>query len=160
MNHRLALLAALAAVAVPEAALAQNPRGKAEASFAGKAVTIDYGRPSLRGRDMLGKAVVGQAWRMGADGPTTLATDVDLTFGSAKVPKGSYLLSATKVSDTEWRLDVKDSSGTAVAQIPLATATAPESVEMFTIELSGQKDAGEFAMTWGTTTLKASFKAK
>jgi hypothetical protein len=31
---------------------------------------------------------------------------------------------------------------------------------MFTIELKGEKDAGEFQMMWGTTALKAPFKVQ
>jgi hypothetical protein len=140
--------------------LAQNPRGKAETALGGKTVTIDYGRPSLKGRDMLGRAEIGQPWRMGSDSPTTLTTAAELAFGTATVPKGSYVLQATRVTEKEWQLDVQDASGKQVAKIPLAASPVPESVEMFTIELKGDKGAGEFVMTWGTTALKASFKAK
>ena len=75
-----------------------NPRGEAKVTLAGKPIVVDYGRPSLKGRDMLGKATVGQEWRMGADTATTLKTPVALSFGSTQVPPGEYALRAKKVS--------------------------------------------------------------
>ena len=84
MLQRKAVLAFVLAAAATPALAHGAPRGEAKATVAGKAVSIDYGRPSLAGRDMLGKAEVGKAWRMGADGPTTLKTDADLTFGAVK----------------------------------------------------------------------------
>ncbi len=35
-----------------------------------------------------------------------------------------------------------------------------ESVEVFTIELKGEKEQGELSMFWGNTVLKAPFTAK
>ena len=105
MLKRFALAALAVCVAGP--AFAQgNPRGEAKAMVAGKAVAIDYGRPSLKGRDMLGQAQVGQAWRMGADAATGLKTDADLAFGAVSVPKGEYILTATKVAADQWHLNV------------------------------------------------------
>ena len=159
MLKRIALAALAVMVAVP--ALAQmNPRGEAKAMVAGKAVSIDYGRPSLKGRDMLGQAQVGQAWRMGADAATTLKTDADLSFGSVAVPKGEYILTATKVAADTWHLNVLKADRAKVAEIPLTQGTLPQSVEMFTIALKGEKEKGEFEMHWGTTALKAAFTGK
>lgn len=155
---------ALAALAVLVAGLvfAQgNPRGEAKAMVAGKAVSIDYGRPSLKGRDMLGQAQVGQAWRMGADTATGLKTDADLSFGSITVPKGEYVLTATKVAADQWHLNVlSKADGTKLAEIPLIQGKLEASVEMFTIALKGEKEKGEFEMQWGATALKAAFTGK
>jgi len=160
MLKRMALAALALAVAGP--AFAQgNPRGEAKATVAGKAVSIDYGRPSLKGRDMLGQAQVGQAWRMGADAATTLKTDADLAFGSATVPKGEYVLTATKVEADKWTLNVLSKADRSkVADVPLTSAKADGSAEMFTIDLEGEGSKGELRMQWGTTALKTDFTGK
>ncbi|HSD67869.1 MAG TPA: DUF2911 domain-containing protein, partial [Vicinamibacteria bacterium] len=150
------------AVVVAGPAFAQgNPRGEAKATVAGKAVSIEYGRPSLKGRDMLGQAQVGQAWRMGADTVTSLKTEADLSFGSVAVPKGEYVLTATKVAADQWHLNVLSKADRSkVADIPLAPGKADASAEMFTVDLKGEKDKGELHMQWGTTVLKATFTGK
>jgi hypothetical protein len=151
------LAAAIVLTATP--AFAQNPRGEAKVIMNGKQVVIDYGRPSLKGRDMLGQAEKGQAWRMGADAATTLKSEADLAFGAVAVPKGDYTLTAKKVDEGKWHLVITDKDKKAV-EVPLATTSVKESVEVFTIELSGEKGKGELEMTWGTTSLKAAFTAK
>jgi hypothetical protein len=75
------------------------------------------------------------------------------------VPKGDYTLSAKKVDEDQWHLILTDKDKKAV-EVPLTTTSVKESVEIFTIELSGEKGKGEFEMTWGTTSLKAAFTAK
>ena len=74
INRRVAFAAAALAVAASSAPAHGNSRGQAKVVLDGKAVTIDYGRPTLQGRDMLAQAAVGQAWRLGADTATTLTT--------------------------------------------------------------------------------------
>lgn len=159
MMKRIAFAAAVVAMTVP--ALAQNPRGEAKATVAGKAVAIDYGRPSLKGRDMLGQAQIGQAWRMGADAATTLTTDADLAFGAASVPKGEYVLTANKLAADKWQLNVLSKTDRLkVAEVPLTLGKLAQSVEIFTIDLKGEKDKRELVLSWGTTSLTASFTAK
>jgi len=156
-----AVLAALVAAGTSHAQTA-NERGEAKATVAGKTVTIDYGRPSLKGRDMLAQAQVGQAWRMGASAATTLKTEADLTFGAASVPKGEYVLTATKLAADKWQLNVlaKDDHTKKIADAPFTSETLPESVEQFTIDLTGEGSKGELRLRWGKTALKASFTAK
>ena len=152
-----AALCALAAPAFPQA----NPRDEAKATVAGKAVSIEYGQPSLKGRDMLGQAKVGQAWRLGADTATTLTTEADLAFGDVKVPKGTYILTATKVEADAWQINVLNKADKAkVADIPLTAGKTDEAVEAFTIKLMGEGDKGQVKMLWGNTALEAAFTGK
>ena len=158
------LRAAAVAVSLSLAAAAAFPaeRGEAKGTFAGKAVSIDYGRPSLQGRDMLAQAKVGVPWRMGADSPTQLKTAAELTFApGAVVPPGDYVLTATKTSPDKWQIDVKRASGDPI-EIPLATRTLTAPVETFTIEISPEKEKGrgEIVLKWGTTALSAPFSAR
>lgn len=158
---RMALAGAALALAVPVAAQMAGDRGEAKATVGGGTVRVEYGRPSLKGRDMLGQAQVGQAWRMGSNAATTLASDVDLAFGEAKVPKGEYILTATKVDAQQWQLNLLAKADRAkVADVPLTTEKLPQSVEQFTIELAGKGTSGDLKLTWGTTALRTTFTAK
>jgi hypothetical protein len=142
------------------AATAQtNPQGEAKVTLAGKPIVVNYGRPSLKGRDMLGRLEVGQEWRMGADNPTTLNTPVSLSFGSARVPPGEYVLRAKKVSDKDWTLKL-EGDGKVAAEVPLQGRPLDKSVEMFTIGLAEEQGQGVFRMSWGNLELATRFTAK
>jgi hypothetical protein len=136
-----------------------NPRG--EATFGGGKVVIDYGRPSAKGRDVMGMIQPGSYWRMGADTATTLKTDVPLTFGDTTVPKGTYTLVAHFVEKDKWNLVLAKSVGRGnvpeevAAEVPGKLETGQENVEQMTIEL---KDEGAFVLTWTTYRLSVDFK--
>lgn len=157
----LAVLALSTSVAAQEhAAPTSMDRGHAKATIAGKAVSIDYGRPVLAGRDMLGMAKPGTPWRMGSNSPTALKTDADLMFGSVAVAKGSYTLTAVKNETGSWTMIATNPADKTQVQIPLTSSTLKESVEQFTIELKGDGAKGEFAMMWGTLRMSAPFSGK
>ena len=157
------LRASAVAVSLSLAAAAAFPaeRGEAMGTFAGKSVAIDYGRPSLQGRDMLGQAKVGTPWRMGADSPTMLKTAAALDFAGVVVPPGEYVLTATKTAPDKWQLDVKSSSGDPL-EVPFASKALADPVETFSIELAPgkEKNKGELVLKWGTTSLSAPFTAR
>jgi len=160
--HRALILPSVLALTLGVAAGAAaqtNPRGEAKVTLAGKEIVVDYGRPSLKGRDMLGKATVGQEWRMGADTATTLETPVSLTFGTTQVPAGEYVLRARKVSDTDWVLKL-ERDGKAAAEVPLQASPLEKSVEVFTIDLAEEQGEGVFRMSWGKRALTARFTAQ
>src|SRR6266496_1319473 len=71
-----------------------SPRGQAEFTFAdGKKIVVDYGRPYMRGRKIMGGLVpYGQVWRTGANAATSFITEADLDVGGKKVPAGKYTL--------------------------------------------------------------------
>jgi hypothetical protein len=91
--------------------LAAQSRGKAEAVVGGKKVSVEYGQPELKGRDMLAKAGPGMVWRFGMNEGTTLTTEADLQFGSVSVSKGAYTVFAKKVSEDTWHLVLNKQTG-------------------------------------------------
>lgn len=161
--HTTAFIFALGATVATAQMPAQAPaqRGETKAMIAGKSVTVEYGRPVLAGRDMLGLAKVGTPWRMGSGSPTSLKTDADLTFGTVALPKGSYVLTAVKNEKGDWTMIATNPDSKAkVAEVPLMSSTIETPVEQFTIEVTGKRDSGEFAMSWGAARMAAAFTGK
>ncbi|SFF03353.1 DUF2911 domain-containing protein [Flavobacterium xueshanense] len=57
----------------------------------GATITINYGSPSVRAREIWGKLVpFNQVWRAGANDATTFETDKELTVEGSKLPAGKY----------------------------------------------------------------------
>lgn len=96
---------------VAQAQRASSPRGETSTQIGGsyegrsytggKWITIDYGRPILRGRtgifgegENYGESVLAGApvWRAGANKSTRFMTEADLMFGKNKLPAGEYSL--------------------------------------------------------------------
>ena len=71
----------------------------------GHPVKICYGRPSARGRTMIGGRDVpyGKLWRTGANEPTMIHTTMPITVAGIEIEKGSYSL-YTRPGEEEWIL--------------------------------------------------------
>ena len=144
---------------------AEGDRGAASASFGGAMVSIDYGRPQLKGRDMLAQATDGMVWRMGMNEATEIKTDADLKFGDTVIPKGSYSLWMKKIGPDQWHLVFNKKTGVwghehpaadDFAETPLTMSTNAESVERFTVELTAANETtGALKAIWGTALLSA-----
>lgn len=148
-----------------------SDRGKAEIAIAGKRIAIDYGRPALQGRDMLGEATPGLVWRLGMNEATTLSTEASLQLGETTLPPGDYSLFAKYVGSREWTLLVNSETGLwgaydyqeekDVARVPLEVSEETASVERFTIELRETgESSGELSMAWGPHRLKVPFRVE
>lgn len=142
-----------------------NHRGESRATVGSAHVSIDYGRPMLKGRDPLQMIKPGQVWRLGASAPTTIETDQDLLFGNTRVPKGKHILLAQLVEPGKWVLLVSNKAaseygpGAKIAEAPMKIVHAQDSVEEMTIKLAGHENQGDIEVAWGTLRLVASFSA-
>ncbi len=147
-------------------AFAQGGRGKAELKAGSGSITVDYGRPVLKGRDMLSQLKEGSFWRMGMNQATVFTTPTDLTFGTTKVAKGSYSLWLKKEGEKyvlvfnsqtgQWGTQHDVSKD--VTSVALKAGPMPDAVETFTIDLKGSGNRGEFILTWGTTKMTSEFE--
>ena len=141
-----------------------NERGSVKATVNGVHISIDYGRPALKGRDMLGQIHPGQLWRIGADAPTTLESDADLNFGGTIVPKGKHILLARLVEPGKWTLVFSTKSvfeyepSAKLAEVPLTLKEVSDSAELVTIQVTDQDGTGVIEIAWGKMHLSASFK--
>lgn len=138
-----------------------SPRDSTTLQLGDARVSIAYGRPLARGRQIFGGVVPwGEVWRTGANQPTLLRTDHDLRIGDTPVPAGEYAL-FTIPSPEGWQLIVNRQTGQwgtehdaaqDLARIPMQPTTLDEPVERFTISLEarGEREA-ELSLSWDDT---------
>ncbi|HWC97006.1 MAG TPA: DUF2911 domain-containing protein [Candidatus Sulfopaludibacter sp.] len=156
-----------------------NKAGTATATIGGKAVTITYCAPSMKGRKIFNGAGALQpdntVWRMGADSATSLHTDAALTFGSVNVPAGDYTLYIA-LDTGKWDLVISKQTGqwginrdgstsldTAkeVGRVHLTMSKPSAPVELFKISLeSTGGDKGKLDMAWENVAASTTFTAK
>jgi hypothetical protein len=170
----LALAIALAAAAAVPAVAQQkpplSPPGQAAVTIGAATITIDYARPSMRGRKVMGELVpYDKVWRTGANAATTLKTSAALEIGGAAVPAGTYTL-YTLPGEKAWKLIINKQTGQwgtqydqaqDLARVDLKVAAAAAPVEQFTITLAGTgASAGLLTLEWETTKLTIPFTVK
>ncbi|MFY9556201.1 MAG: DUF2911 domain-containing protein [Blastocatellia bacterium] len=161
--------AALFALVASAPAQMNAPRGKAEATVKGKTITIDYGRPSLKGRDIFSMVQPGMVWRLGMNQATQIETTGDLVVAGTVVKAGKYTLWAKKTGADSWTLAFHPKTGVwgqpelkdgYIAELPLKTEKAGESAEQFTITLADKGGKAAIRIHWGTAALTGSFDVK
>ncbi len=125
----------------------RSPLDSVTFKIQGAPVKICYGRPSARGRTIMGGLLpYGQLWRTGANEPTMIHTSVGLEIAGIRVEPGSYSL-YTVPGETEWQLIVNRSisqwghegryseevRAQEVGRASVKAGPTEESVERFTI---------------------------
>ena len=138
-------------------------RGEAKATIGNAKVSITFGRPSLKGRDLMKMLPVGGVWRIGSDAATNITSNVDLDFGGTRVAKGEHILLARLAEPGKWSLVVSAKGANEyepsarLAEVPLELQDAKDSVEDMTITLTNKDGRGVIEIAWGTSRLSASF---
>src|SRR5437588_3600100 len=138
-----------------------SPHDTVEVTLKGKKITIDYGRPYLKGRKVGQElAPYGKVWRTGADEATALNTEIDLNIGGAKVPAGKYTL-YTLPSEGTWKLIINKQTGQwgthydeseDLARIDMQKAALPQTVEQFTISFDKKNEnTADLNLEWENT---------
>lgn len=95
-------LFAAAVLQTPSIPLSQH--GSVSQQIAGTTITIEYNRPSARGRELFGSLVpYDRVWCPGANECTTIALTTDVTINGNHVPAGTYTLWA-KPGRTKWTM--------------------------------------------------------
>jgi len=167
LKKALVLLVCVGLTVTCFAQMKMAPRGKAELVAGAGSITVDYGRPEIKGRDMLAQLQVGQSWRMGMNQAAVLTTPVDLAFGSTRIPKGAYSIWLKLAAADKFELVFNSQTGQwgmqhdpakDVFSVPMKKEALSGSVEAFTIELKGAPKGGVFVLSWGTTGLSADFQ--
>ncbi len=147
-----------------------SPRDSVEIAFGGKKISVNYGRPSMRGRKIMGGLVpFNKWWRTGANEATAFITQADLIVGNDTVHKGSYTL-YTMPSEKQWKLIINKQTGQwgtvynpdlDFLRIPLKKKMLKNPVEKFTISLEKNgSNSGVMRLQWEKTDLSLGFRVK
>jgi hypothetical protein len=145
-----------------------SPHQATNATIDGAEISINYGRPTMRGRKIMGALVpYGRIWCPGADEATKLTSNRNLRIGNLQVPAGSYSLWMMPTAD-DWTLIVNKQADVwhtrhpaqdDLGQVPLEKKTLSAPVEQltFSVEKNPEGSGGIIRMRWETTEVSAPF---
>ncbi len=139
-----------------------SPPATARVMLDGKALTIQYSAPSVRGRKIMGGLVpYGEPWRTGANPATTLTTAANLKIGDLTVPAGTYTLFTLPSATSPWLLIVSKKTGEwgipypagfDLGRTPMQGKTLPASQEVMSISFENTHgNSTELHVRWETT---------
>jgi hypothetical protein len=146
----------------------KSPPATATVTFGGKAITITYSSPRVRGRagQIFGKdGLISHdkgypVWRAGANAATKLHTETDLELGPnlAVVPKGDYTLFVDISNPDKWVLIVNKQTGQSalaydktqdLVRVEMGMEKPPEMVENLTYSLDSMgAKRGRLTLSW------------
>lgn len=139
---------------------APSPFQKIEQKVGLTDVTLEYSRPSMKGRKIFGGLVpFGDMWRLGANANTKITFSDDVKVGDSDLKAGSYAIFA-KPSAESWEVVFySDASnwGTpgewdakkVAASVTAPTYAMPTSVETFTMTFDDLKsDSAKIGIIW------------
>jgi hypothetical protein len=148
---------------------ALSPRDTVEVEVHGARFTVEYGRPSKRGREIFGAVVPwGRVWRTGANLATHFVTWRDVVIGGVTVPAGRYTL-WTLPTDSTWQLIVNRQTGQwgtvydpalDVARIAMRSRRVDAPVEQLTIRIEQRPVGGELVVAWDTVEASVPFSPR
>jgi hypothetical protein len=165
VKRRMAAVAVLAAALLSGASDSQaqarrSPHESTAGSVDGATLTITYGRPSMRGRTIMGELVpFGYVWRLGADEATELTTTSDLVLGTYRLKAGKYSLFARPEKDA-WTLIVNAQTGMSglerepekdVTSLTVKPGRLAAPVEQLTLAIVDTPAGGAITLRWETT---------
>lgn len=136
-------------------------RDTTRAQIGNAVFTVDYSRPLLRGRTLLGDVIpYDRVWRTGANAATQFTTSAPIKLAGLNVPAGTYTLWTAPHTNGvdlivnkqfgQWGTEYNGSRNLGVIKFTTETHSAP--VEEFTISIVPGADTkhGTLVMEWGS----------
>jgi hypothetical protein len=142
-----------------------SPHVRSEFVVDGANISIEYGRPSLKGRAEAELMPAGTEWRTGADEATTITLDTGIMFSTLHVNPGTYTL-YTVPGPRNWQLIISKKTGQWGIPYPkgedlgrtlMTVSKNATPVEQLTITVEDTKAGGQLNIEWGTTKASVPF---
>jgi hypothetical protein len=146
-----------------------SPHVKSEWHVKGAAITLEYGRPYLKGRPESQMMAAGEPWRTGADEASILKSDKPLTFGTVTLEAKTPYTINTIPGDGEWTLligklgkpgqwGIPYQQPLEIGRVPMKVGKATAPVEQVTISIDDAASGPALRVEWGTVVATAPFK--
>ena len=148
---------------------AASPRQSVEQQFSMSKISLDYGRPAIKGRKVFGELVpFGQVWRAGANSATKITFEQSIDFGGKVVPAGTYGVFVIP-QEKEWKIILnKDANQWGaysyderlnIIDITVPTQKLTEAQEVFEIALNPKDENNvDMVFKWDLTKVIVSLK--
>ena len=129
-------------------------------------LTVDYGVPSKRGREIFGALVPwGEVWRTGANRATHFSTSWALQMGDLEIPAGEYTLYTIPQPDGGTLIINRQTGqgGTSydeardLGRVAMTTEMLSNTVEDFTIRVEDTETGGTLRLLWDRTAFVVPF---
>lgn len=142
---------------------AASPIVKMEQQVGLTDVTLEYSRPSMKGRAIFGDLVaMDKMWRTGANANTKLTFSTDVTVGGKELKAGTYAMFATPganaweivfyTDSNNWGLPQEWDDSKVAAKISAKATKLPISMESFTIMLGNlRNNTADVQIIWENT---------
>jgi hypothetical protein len=135
-------------------------RDTARATIGATTISVDYGRPLLRGRTLLGDVIsYDRIWRTGANAATQFTTSAPITLAGLSLPAGTYTLWTAPhlrrvdliVNRQTGQWGTEYSRAQDLGTAPMRSDSVSPAVEKFTISIEPSDGRhGTLVMAWGT----------
>ena len=149
-----------------------SPHFRSEWDIKGAHITIEYGRPYLKGRT-IGKEVApyGEPWRTGADEATTITSTKPLKLGTIPLAANTTYTINTLPTANHWDLIIGKLSekgqwgipyqpNLEIARTPMTLGKTKAPVEQVTISIDPTSTGGTLRVEWGTVSASVPFTAQ
>lgn len=152
-----------------------SPPGQASLTSGGITVTIDYSRPSVRGRIIFGSEQqgallpYGKHWRLGANEPTTISFNRNVVFNGQAISAGTYWMYAIPGADAFaihlntdipfWGTSKPDPEEDAL-RVSVATEKIRVPVEQLTISLAPAGEGINMVFEWSDVRFSVPIRAQ
>jgi hypothetical protein len=140
-----------------------SPHFKTEWDIKGAHITIEYGRPYLKGRT-IGKEVAtyGEPWRTGADEATIITSTKPLKIGTIPLAANTTYTINTLPNANHWDLmigklgqkgqwGIPYQENLEIARTPMKLGKTSAPAEQVTISVDPSATGGTLRIEWGTT---------
>lgn len=145
-----------------------SPHVRSEWTIDGANLSIEYGRPLLKGRPETQMMPIGKEWRTGADEATIITSNRALKFGAVSLEPGTYTIN-TVPGEKEWQLvlgklskpgqwGIPYQKDLEIGRTPMKVGKTKAPVENVTISIDDVPgNSAVLRIEWGTTSVTAPF---